>query len=338
MRYLIEPCERTAGGVKQQVYLLTSPDAAVQAEVWPCLGCNCLRWRVRGPNGPLDLLYVAPDWENNPVPTRSGIPVLFPFPNRIRDGHFTWDGRSYLHALNDPAKKNSIHGFACRKPWRVKHTNAAEDLATFTAEFQASVDAPDTLELWPGDYQITLRFLLGPDSLSLSATITNPGDKPVPLGLGYHPYFKLPFSNEISARDCKTTVAAASRWELKDNLPTGRKVPVDPSRDLRSQRRFEGLMLDDVYTDLDTAGDSLPLYKRASVSQRGIGAVEVWTSRAFGDLVAFTPPHRNAICLEPYTCVTDAINLQQQGVDTGLIVLNPGESRTEFVVLRFAAQ
>src|SRR5439155_8163671 len=43
MRYLVEPWERTAGGVKQQVYLLTSPDTAVQAEVWPQLGCNCLR-------------------------------------------------------------------------------------------------------------------------------------------------------------------------------------------------------------------------------------------------------------------------------------------------------
>ena len=38
-----------------------------------------------------------------------------------------------------------------------------------------------------------------------------------------------------------------------------------------------------------------------------------------------TPPHRQAVCLEPYTCPTDAINLQQRGVDAGLLVLQPGE-------------
>jgi aldose 1-epimerase len=45
--------------------------------------------------------------------------VLFPFPNRIRDGRFTWDGREYRLPPNDPAMKNAIHGFACRRPWRV---------------------------------------------------------------------------------------------------------------------------------------------------------------------------------------------------------------------------
>src|SRR5262249_35429618 len=154
---------------------------------WPGLGCNCLRWRVRGPSEPLDLLYVAADWESNPVPTRSGIPILFPFPNRIRDGRFTWDFHSYQQPVNDTAKRNSIHGFAGRRPWRVLNTNAADGLATLTAEFQASVDTPDTLSLWPGDYKITLRILLSPDSLSLSATMANPGNRPIPVGLGYHP-------------------------------------------------------------------------------------------------------------------------------------------------------
>ena len=39
----------------------------------------------------------------------------------------------------------------------------------------------------------------------------------------------------------------------------------------------------------------------------------------------FTPPHRQAFCVEPYTCVTDAVNLQQRGIDAGWRVLAPGE-------------
>jgi aldose 1-epimerase len=58
----------------------------------------------------------------------------------------------------------------------------------------------------------------------------------------------------------------------------------------------------------------------------GPGAVslQLLTSPAFRELLVFTPPHRQAVCLEPYTCVTDAINLQARGIDAGLLVLPPG--------------
>ena len=51
----------------------------------------------------------------------------------------------------------------------------------------------------------------------------------------------------------------------------------------------------------------------------------VEAARDFRELVVFTPPHREAICFEPYTCITDAINLEQRGVDAGLRVLAPGD-------------
>ena len=54
---------------------------------------------VAGPaDGPVDwadILYSAPDWESNPVPTRSGHPILFPFPGRLRDGTFTFEGKTF---------------------------------------------------------------------------------------------------------------------------------------------------------------------------------------------------------------------------------------------------
>ena len=56
--------------------------------------------------------------------------------------------------------------------------------------------------------------------------------------------------------------------------------------------------------------------------------VEQRFSAGFREIVAFTPPWAEAVCLEPYTCVTNAINLQQQGIDAGLQVLTPGETWT----------
>jgi aldose 1-epimerase len=335
MQFLVERMEREAGGVPRRVFVLSSEDLSVQAEIWPDLGCNCLRWRVPGPTGPLELLYSAPDWETNPVPTRSGIPILFPFPNRIRDGRFTWNGRQFEQPPNDPAHKNSIHGFVCHHSWHVRNSSGKNDLATFTAEFQACADAAPEFRLWPGDYKLTMRYLLGPDSLSLSATINNPGQDPIPVGLGYHPYFRIPFVNHASSNECLVSVPANSAWELVGNLPSGKKTPVDSARDLRKPRSFSELHLDDLLTDFVSDSPEHMLQLRGSIHQPTVGTLEIWTSNRFREMVVFTPPHREAICLEPYTCTTDAINLEQQGVDAGLTVLNPGETRTEFVVLRF---
>src|SRR5262245_38872016 len=108
-----------AGELDGTVYVLENPYGGDRAEVWPALGCNCFRWQVILQGRPLELLYAAPDLFEDPRPTRTGIPTLFPFPNRIRNGRFTWDGQEYELPTNDPSKKNAIHGFACRNPWRV---------------------------------------------------------------------------------------------------------------------------------------------------------------------------------------------------------------------------
>src|SRR6266404_2425220 len=131
MSFQVESSKCRAGGREHRVAVLSHADGSVMAEVWPSFGCNCLRWRVHG----LDLLYVSPDWQSNPVPTRTGIPVLFPFPNRIRDGRITWNGRDHKLPIQGPGGKHAIHGFACRKPWLVIGSEANERRAMLTAEF-----------------------------------------------------------------------------------------------------------------------------------------------------------------------------------------------------------
>jgi aldose 1-epimerase len=44
----------------------------------------------------------------------------------------------------------------------------------------------------------------------------------------------------------------------------------------------------------------------------------------FREIVVFTPPGRAAVCIEPYTCPTDAINLTARGIDCGWRTLGPG--------------
>jgi aldose 1-epimerase len=42
--------------------------------------------------------------------------------------------------------------------------------------------------------------------------------------------------------------------------------------------------------------------------------------------VIYNPPHREAICIEPYTCVPDMIRLQAKEIDAGMQLLPAGEA------------
>jgi aldose 1-epimerase len=329
----------SASGLNGTVYVLEGESGTPQAAVWPALGFNCFRWQVAAAGQPVDLLYTDPDLFANARPTRSGIPILFPFPNRIGGGRYCWAGKEYQLPLNDSKGPNAIHGFACRLPWRVRSVGTTDDSAWLEGEFWGSRDAPDSVALWASDCRIRITYRLGADWLRIEAVVDNPGSCPLPFGLGYHPYFRVPLGAGGSEQTCWWVEAEAQEyWELQDYLPTGARLSVDGARDLRRPRPVPELDLDDVYTSLGCPHGEGSLCRRARLADRAAGrALTILTSPAFRELVAFTPPHRQAVCLEPYTCTTDTLNLQPRGVDAGLLVLEPGREWEGVVEMRCAA-
>jgi aldose 1-epimerase len=266
------------------------------------------------------------------------VPVLFPFPNRIRAGRFRWRGKEYQLPLNDSTGANAIHGFACRRPWRVVDRGSDRQSAWVTGEFRGSRDAPEAKDLWPADYKLRLTYRLLPQRLRLEAHIENPDQDPLPFGLGYHPYFRVPFQPDDAAENTTVQIAAHDIWELKDNLPTGTKRLVTYAQPVGVAHRYPDVTMDDLLTGLPDAPepDGGGLYLRGTMRAKTRGVrLRVLASAEFHEVVVFTPPHRHAFCIEPYTCITDAINLQSQGVESGLLVLPPGEEwsgQVEFVV------
>lgn len=306
--------ETTDEGTGLLQYVLDGPGGSHVA-VAPALGCNCIRWQVAG----RDMLYAPPLAELAERPTRGGIPVLFPFPNRIREGRFTWAGRSYELPCNDSTKANAIHGFSPRVPWRMQECSAERERGHIAADFIGSRDAGVGPKLWPADPRLALRIELTERALRLEATVNNRDETPLPFGIGYHPYFAISPGDRIETPAC-------SRWELHDSLPTGKLLPLQSNDDLRHARAVEDLTLDDIYTKFPAAQPTDELIERGRVLYADGGALVVRASSVFRDLVVFTPPHRKAVCLEPYTCPTDAVNLAVRGLDVGWQVLAPGQS------------
>jgi aldose 1-epimerase len=328
MGFVVNTFEGTAGDRTGPVYELADAAGTVRAEVWPSWGFNCLRWQVRQADGSWgSILFTAPDWESNPVPTRSGHPVLFPFPGRLRDGRFTFRGKTYQLPLNDSTKQHAIHGFTPRNPWRVVDSNGDDEFAFVTGQFRLRDDLPAALGQWPADFRLSLTYKLHRNRLQVNATVENLGPGPLPFGLGYHPYFRLPGVADPDVGGHVLQANVDQVWETDaNNLPTGWRPDVPPELDFRVPRSIGDTALDAVLTNVTVqpagAGDMIEL---ATLSHPGAsGRLRVLADPVFRELVLFTPPHRRAVAIEPYTCSADAANFHERGLDSGWRELKPG--------------
>jgi aldose 1-epimerase len=310
------------GGRAGDIYELVATDGSVRAEVWPQWGFNCLRWQVRQQDGRwADILFASGDWESNPVPTRSGHPILFPFPGRMRDARFTFEGKVYQLPFNDSTKLHAIHGFTPRNSWRAIDWNGGEDSAFVTGQFNLKKDLPSALSFWPADFNLNVTYRLFRDRLRVDARVENLGPGSLPFGLGYHPYFRLPgvHDEDIGGHLLQANVDRV--WEAEMNLPTGRQKDVPAAIDFRQPTPIGATELDYVFTGLrGKPGLPSEMMELARLSHpRALGRVRFLSDPAFRELVLFTPPHRQAIAIEPYTCSADAANLADRGIDTGWV-------------------
>lgn len=324
MAFEVHALQGSAGDRSGEVYELVGGRA--RAEVWPQWGFNCLKWQVRGDDAHWrDVLFHMPDWELNPVPTRSGHPILFPFPGRLRGGRFTFEGKTYQLPLTDSTKLHSIHGFTPRNRWRVVDTGGGADRASVTGEFTLSEDLPEVLDCWPSDFTFQVTYKLFADRLRVEARVANAGAGRLPFGLGYHGYFQLPDANDPDVGNYLLQANVTERWETENNLPTGARKPLPAELDFRAARAIGSAAIDSVFTGPAAPEAGGGLFELAQLAHpNSAHRLRVLADGSFRDLVLFTPVHRNAIAIEPYTCSADAANLWAQGIDCGWRVLEPG--------------
>ena len=312
-----------------QVYVLQESQKAV-AEIAPGLGTNCYAFRVAdaGPGSEggnwLNLIDVPPDLATlQEHPDIFGIPILFPFPNRIRGGAWQFDGKTYQFN-KPPESPTSIHGLLLNRPYQVESHTADENGATLVCTLD-SRDFADIGRQYPFPFKIGITYTLKDAVLSMGVSIQNTGNRNMPMGFGIHPYFRVGLSSDANAAAALIKVPAATYWELDaDSVPTGKRLAAAGALDLRDGKAFSSSSLDHVYTDVQMEADGV---SRCVIENRDTGHGMVMESDAqFRELVVYTPPGRDTICFEPYTCPTDAINLEAKGIPAGVIVLAPEET------------
>jgi aldose 1-epimerase len=291
-------------------------------------GFNCVRFSVSTGNDLTDVIWSEPDFGPAGAPDLNGIPVLFPFGGRLAGTTFRWRGTEYT--VTDAIINNgyAIHGFVLNRPWRVIEQSETH----VTGEFQASVDDPSLLDQWPSDFRIRMRYEISATTLECDITIENPDQKPMPYGFATHGYFRTPLVPEGNGEACEVTIPAASTWVLDQNaIPTGEIVPVDASNDLRNGPAIDGRQFNTVYTDLETEqnGDVACKVRDPAAGR----SIRITSSGGFREVVVWNPVHREAVAIEPYTCVVTAFDVEERGFDAGLRVLEPNQSDSLRIII-----
>lgn len=241
--------------------------------------------------------------------------LLMPWPNRIRDGRYSFGGRDLQLGLTDPTRGNASHGLARWAAWTVEeHTPTSVSLVY---RVMAQSGYPWTLDLH-------VLYDLSADGLVVTQTATNLASTPAPYASGAHPYLRVGDTIE----ELELTVPARTRLLVDD-----RQLPVDTERvagasDFTKPRRIGDAQLDDGYGDLirDEGRATVTLVDPAD--GRGVA---LWVDEHHPWLQVFTPPAeggRPGLAVEPMTAPADAFN---SGTD--LVTLAPaGEPGDELSV------
>jgi len=252
-------------------------------------------------------------------PRLCGIPFLAPWANRL-DGDIYWvNGINYrlnpeIGYLRRDANLKPIHGLLLFSPlWKVISLEAGLD-AAFTASRLEFWKYPQLMAQFPFAHEITIGYRLAGGSLEISTLLTNLSAEPMPVAIGFHPYFRL---HDAPRDEWKVHIAARDHVELDQFLiPTGARQLArfaDP-------HPLRGNQLDDVFTGLIRGLDGMARFWVEGTRER----LSVAYGPNYRVAVIYAPPGRDYICFEPMAAVTNAFNLAHNGLYTELENIPPG--------------
>ena len=241
---------------------------------------------------------------------------LIPWPNRLEDGRYSFDGRTYQVPLTEPEKQNAIHGFLLWQPWEATERDA-ERVVMATHLYPR--------EGYPFMLGIRISYELGPDGLTVATTAENLGDRACPYGHGQHPYLS-PGSGQLDA--CTLQLSGRTRilTDPERQLPTGREPAEGTDFDFLQPRALGEARIDHAFTDLVRDDDGLAWSRLWGPDG---GCAELWVDGSYGFVETYTgdtlgPDRaRRGLGTEPMTCPPNAF-----ATGDHIIRLEPGEPVT----------
>jgi aldose 1-epimerase len=285
---------------------LTDAARDVVVSIAPFRGNVTYGMRVKGQ----EVLYFPVASLEDPRAGQFGIPFLGPWANRLDETAFYANGRRYAFDMDLGNVRGTIpiHGFLGAAEWQVVEVRADADAAWVTSRLDF-FKSPAYMKQFPFAHTIETTHRLKDGALEVRTRIQNLSLEPMPVSIGYHPYFQL----TDSPRDEWTiAVGARTQWLLAENkVPTGETQPIERLFPDPRAAALKEYRLDHVLSDLvrDAQGQAVMTVKGRA--QR----LDVTMGAGYRAVVIFAPgPDRGFICFEPMAGITNAMNAAHKGL------------------------
>ncbi|MDL2230670.1 aldose 1-epimerase [Alistipes sp. OttesenSCG-928-L06] len=262
-------------------------------------------------------------------PQLFGLPLLFP-PNRIEDGTYTYNGKTYQFPITIPDQNNFHHGIIKSLPFAVTMTNVAADYVEVEASYFSNLFNDDFYKMFPHEFVCRMYFKLSAAGLEHKVSFENLSDSEMPLGVGYHTPIMIPFVEGGNADNYKLWMSVGEKWEVNNRtLPTGNLLPLNETE---MQLRTTGLKPTGTAIEWPMTAKAIEVdgkpYNGAVIKDEANGVTvcyEVgpeykhWTFWNNGGTVDWA-------CPEPQTWAINAPNLKLPSEVTGFQTVAPGKT------------
>jgi len=239
--------------------------------------------------------------------------VLAPWPNRIENGSYDFDGKRLQLPLTEPEHGNAIHGLVRRAAWNLVEQEPDRVVLDYVLAPQPG---------YPFMLALGIEYAVSDAGLTVTTTARNIAAEPCPYGSGQHPYLTLgtPTIDGLRLRVPGHTVLLSD----ERGLPVGSEPVERTEYDFRVARPIGETVLDNGFTGLERDAEG-----RAGVLLDDVDSgdgLTLWVDESYPYLMVFTGDPlpdvaRRSIAVEPMTCPPNAFRTGES-----LIRLEPGES------------
>jgi aldose 1-epimerase len=242
--------------------------------------------------------------------------ILAPWPNRVVDGRYSFEGTDYELALTEPRRHHALHGLAAWQEWSL--VSSGIDFVELGHRIEAQSGYPFRIDL-------VVRYELGDHGLRTTISATNTGSAAAPYGTGPHPYLvagpglvddwtlQLPARAVLTVTPDRLIPLDLADVELED----------DGAFDFVAARQIDGTFIDHAFTELERDSEGVATVLVTTPTGSGVG-ISWGTECQWVQIHTADQPvpeiSRLGLAVEPMTCPPDAFN-----TGTDLVVLDPGE-------------
>lgn len=237
---------------------------------------------------------------------------LFPYPNRVKNGKYTFEGSDFELNQNDaPPYKHALHGILYNQVFAEKEIIEGNDFCAVILQYTNLNNT--SFAGYPFSFELSIKYSLSNKGLKATTLVTNLGYSAMPFGDGWHPYFTM--GGVVD--DLYLLIPSDRVLELGDDLiPTGRLTKY---QGFSSLNRISDSILNHSFR-IETEAEIVETVLYNSIDDFKL---VLWQENSFDKykyVQVYIPPDRQSIAIEPMTCAPDAFNNTM-----GLHIIQPGQ-------------